>query len=196
MCSDLKDQDECKNYATHSCDDCLIQDVYCKYHSDAHYLHFHSKVYEISGLRTFKKQIKACIINIANDSSIVMAEIRRVSINTITQLKQANMNVKNINDLKLISFDTKKNSLLIEQAKDIDMKIEDTTFQNIENTSNLLIQDDVHTQSKKSDIDKLDISIQDLTLTQMSRETYGRSNTTTGGTSQLPIIQMISKLIH
>ena len=115
-CVDNEGLNACKNIGTHTCADCEIQLLYCKLHAGGHYIDTNHKIIEISGLKYFKKQIKTSISNIAQFTSLVIAEISKTSQNAIIELKRLNNNVKNIKDLKLKSYDSKRISFLVDQA--------------------------------------------------------------------------------
>ena len=111
------EQFECQKSVKYTCADCQIQKYCCEEHGRDHKLHTNHNTVLIwsSGLSQFKKEIKACIKNIANDANAIMAEIRQTSLKAIIQLKTFNKNVKKLEDLRLKQYDANRIHFLIEQ---------------------------------------------------------------------------------
>ena len=129
---------KCKHPGTYTCVDCKIQLFYCKLHAGGHIIDTNHKTIEISGLKYFKTQIKASISKIAQYTNDVIAEIRKASLRVVIDLKILNKNAKNIDELTLKSYDSKRISFLVEQARDIDKIMNETPKEATERLNKLL----------------------------------------------------------
>ena len=154
---------ECKSYATHTCGDCQYQVLYCKQHAGSHFVDTnHKNIGLIDGVY-FKTQIKISISNIAKYTNDVIAEIRKTSLNTINQLKQANKNVNSIYELDLKSYDTKRISFIIDQVRDIDKKMDETPNETAQMFSTIFAEFEGTIENQKYENEKLISRIQELT---------------------------------
>ena len=157
-----KKQKECNKFGTHTCIDCQYQVLYCKKHAYAHAAKSDHKNIELLGLMYFKKQIKATINSIAKYTSDVIAEIRKTSLTTIINLRKVNKNVKSLNELTLQKYDAKRISFLVEQARDIDKKMDETPIETAEKLKNLLYKNEAEIASQQKDNEQLKNTIQVL----------------------------------
>ena len=117
-CFYKRGRSECTKPVISICSNCKTQEYYCKRHGRHHSLHTKHNILSILslGLNYFKKEIKACIRNIATNTDAVISEIRRTSLNAIVQLKIVNKNVENIEELTLKPYNTNRITFLIEPA--------------------------------------------------------------------------------
>ena len=156
-CFYKRGQKECTNSAIYICADCQNQVFYCESHGEDHSIHTGHEIISIrnSGLSKFKKEIKACINNIAKNADAVISEIRRTSLSAINQLKRANKNVKNIEELALKRFNANRISFLIEQAKQIDLEMNESPIQTLERLSSVLANKEREISSLSTEVKAL-----------------------------------------
>ena len=194
-CMSNENRRKCENFGTHACTICQPLKRYCRPHGGTHYMDTKHSIVEIEkiDLKFLKHQIKACISSIAQDTSSVIAEIMRTSQNTISQLKQANKNVRDINELRLSSYDPKRISFLIEQVSYVNQKMTNTPNEQTENLINqketligslkdekkkllaTLDQKEKCIATLETNLNILNTRIQELNESRMSRQTPNQS---------------------
>ena len=139
-CFYKRGRSECTKPVISICSNCKTQEYYCKRHGRHHSLHTKHNILSILslGLNYFKKEIKACIRNIATNTDAVISEIRRTSLNAIVQLKIVNKNVENIEELTLKPYNTNRITFLIEQARQINCEMSESPIETSEKLKTLL----------------------------------------------------------
>ena len=147
----------CENPGTHACITCQPLHLYCSKHGGGHYIETNHKIILIENIdpKILKQQIKSCISNIAQHTNSVISEIRRISLNTINQLKQINKNVNDINQLSLHSYDPKRISFLLKQVNKINQKMNEKPDEITENLLNDSNEKVALTSSLKAENEKL-----------------------------------------
>ena len=127
----IEGKTKCQSFGTHTGTHCKPLEIYCKLHSGIHYIDTNHEIIPIEkvNFKIFKHQIKSCINHIAKNTSSVIDQLRRTSLKAITQLKQTNKNIKNIDELNLHFYDPERISFLVEQASYINLKMNDNGIQ-------------------------------------------------------------------
>ena len=179
-CFYKRGQNECTNSAIYICANCQNQVFYCESHGEDHSIHTGHEIISIgnSGLSKFKKEIKACINNIAKNADAVISEIRRASLTAIITLKRVNKNVKNIEELALKRFDANRVSFLIEQAKLIDHVMNESPIQTSERLSSELANKERQINSLGTELKGLKnkLTERDSESKQMSQPALNKQN--------------------
>ena len=152
---------ECKHRAKYSCYKCQTPKYFCKKHAGNHQLDYMHEVDLMKNdFRYFKKQIKSCISDIAKKTEYVIAELNQTSLKVITELKIINKNVKTLDDLNFISYDSKRISFLVEQASCIHLMMDEISIEKIKDHLNLLKGKDFLLENHKSEIENLSNTIE------------------------------------
>ena len=112
-------ESECSNSPVVICADCQNQVSFCTLHIGAHIIETAHKVLAVEQSRSIilKKAIKTCINKISQDFNDIIAEIKRISLASIIELKKINKNAKNIDELILKFYDAKRISFIIDQIR-------------------------------------------------------------------------------
>ena len=170
-CKYKEARNQCENICTYTCSICQPLISYCKIHSGYHFIDTNHPMLLIEKIdfKTVIQKIKYCINRIAEDSSAIIAEINRISLNTISQLKNSNKNVKDINKLKLYFYDPDRVSYLVKQASTINQSMINKPKEEIKNLLNQKKAIIENLNNEKGDIlGTLNTKIQELKESQMS----------------------------
>ena len=172
-CSYKTGNNLCQKSGIYTCTSCKNQALYCEEHVEGHNIHTSHEITLIrsTGLSYFKKEIKDCINSIAKNADAVIAEIRRASLNAIFQLKNVNKNIKRVEELTLKSFDLKRISFLIEQARQIDHEMNESPFETSEKLSNMLKSNEIIIQNHQREIHTLSTEVKTLKEKLVEKET-------------------------
>ena len=176
-CMHIRAQKECKKFATHTCSDCKPQELYCKKHGMSHCTINQHQILLIEGLglKQVKLKIKACISKITQNTNSIITELNRSSLNAISQLKKINQNVKSLKKFTRKTYDAKRISFLVQQARDIGQKMDETPFEIIEKLSGLLQEKENLIASQNNDIQYLNTQIKEFN-DQMGRQAEAKLN--------------------
>src|SRR5574343_438759 len=135
-----KQEKNCLKNAKYTCDQCSHITNNCRKHAGCNGIDigYTFKLIEINLLISFKKKLKDCIKSITDDTYQIINEIKLSSKQFIHQIKEMNKNIKNVQEIHIMTIDPKRFSFIQQQVKLLSEKLIENPYEKSKQLSSLL----------------------------------------------------------